>query len=87
MEFTGRYAVMLDRHLDHPRYQGHWPIVLIRDSLEDAVDACGATFVRVQRSMPRQEFDARRIAPFALVDGRDGSVLDGGVYLMSSVTA
>ncbi|MEM9378298.1 MAG: hypothetical protein AAGB93_00005 [Planctomycetota bacterium] len=87
MNVTGRYAVMLDRHLDSPQYEGRWPIVLIRDSLEDAVDSCGATFVRVHRSMSRREFEARRIAPFALVDGQDGSVLDGAIYLMSSARA
>ncbi|MEM1452104.1 MAG: hypothetical protein AAF957_17925 [Planctomycetota bacterium] len=79
----GRYAVMLDRHLDSTRYRDRWPIALVRDSLEEAADECGATFTRVDRALPRQDFDARRVAPFALVDGRSGAVLDGGIYVIS----
>ena len=79
----GRYAVMLDRHLGSARYRNRWPIALVRDSLEEAAEECGATFTRVHRALPRHEFDARKVAPFALVDGRDGAVLDGGIYLIS----
>lgn len=87
MQIRGRYAVMLDIHLDNPQYEGQWPIVLIRNSLEDAAASCGSTFVRVNRTVPRGAVDAERVAPFALIDGRSGEVQEGGVFLMTGMSS